>query len=275
MTINGIKKHLPYILLGTLCLILLGRNIYLRLDRDKYERLSHNKEKLVSKQDSLINQYVTPDSTLVNQFKVLNTASVSSDLIKNKIDSMINNGVIQESNAKGKFYTRTSFVASLDNAKATRINDSISEYKDNNWYVNFNKRSDIINAKYYGESENILYEAPSLFDGLKNNKPLLTNKWFNDSRVQVTKSETIYVPQKKKDSYFNIYSNTEYRQGVTKGSGKYDIDFKPNTNSLYQGIGVEYRYKHHGIGAEYNQRIFGEGLNASEINIKYKYNLFK
>lgn len=273
--IKEIKRFIPHIILGSICLLLLGRNIYLRLDRDKYQKLSQNKETTVSKQDSLIQKYLTPDSILVNQYEVMNTASVSESLIKNKIDSMINLGIIKEGNSKGKYYTKTSFVALLDNAKATRLNDSISEYKDNNWYVNFNKRSDIINAKYYGEVENLLYEAPSLFDGLKPNKPLLTNKWFNDNRVEVTKSETVYVPQKKKNSYFNIYSNTEYRQGVTKGSGKYDINFKPNTNSLYQGIGVEYRYKHHGIGAEYNQRIFGEGLNASEINIKYKYNLFK
>lgn len=273
--INKIKSYSGYILV-LICVGLLGRNIYLRLERDKYKDISLHKSELVSQQDSLIKTSVVNDSTLVNEYDVLNIPSISKQLIKDKIDSLKSIGIIDNKNPVGKYYTRTSFSTSLVNAKATRINDSISEYTDKNWYVNFNRYSDIINARYSGETEILVYDNPTFTNKVFNTSPTLkTSKWFNDPNIKVNSSETIYVPIEQKKSKFNIYTNTEFRQGVTKGSGKYDVDFKPNTSSLYQGIGVEYRKDHHSVSGEYNQRIFGEGLNASEVSIKYKYNLFK
>lgn len=268
-----LKILFPIILIGSL-----GYNIKSCSDVYKYKQLVSEKANIISKKDSLIDTRLTSDSTLVSNFVVQNSTDISLPLLKNKINELMEEDKIGKTNVSktGGYYSRTKFEAALVNGKSTKSNDSIAEYIDNNWNINYNKHSDIFNAKYYGELEVFMSSRNTAQLGnIKIGTDYLkTSKWLTGANTKVTESETIYVPEPKKNSDFKVYSNTEYRQGFNSFN-----EFKSvNTDkaSVYQGLGTSYQYKRHGIGLEANYRILGDDvLPKSEFKIKYNFYIVK
>jgi len=244
----------------------------------KYEQLIKEKNNTISKKDSLIDETLTSDSTLVSAFRIQNSTDISLPVLQSKISELMEEEKIPELNVSksGGYYSRTKFEASLANAKSTLSNDSIAEYVDKNWNINYNKTSDIFNAKYYGELETVMGNRNTVYLGNigLGKENLNTYKWFNSPNTKVIESETIYVPEPKKNSDFKVYTNTEYRQGFNSVSELNNVNV--DKASVYQGIGASYQYKRHGVALEGNYRVFGDDiLPKSEVKLKYNFYIVK
>ena len=238
-----------------------------------------NKDSIVSKKDTLLGQILNNDSLLVSKFGVENSIEISAPLLQKKIDSLTSEGnfgsdVLRPS--KGGFYSKTKFTATLKDAKSLVNNDSIAEYSNSNWYINYNKVSSIFNARYQGEQETLTTFVPKYSLGKWDlTKPdLNTYKWSDDKGLVVTESETINVPAPEKKRKFEAYLNSEFRQGVEIADKR--LNTLNNTSSAQLGAGLGYKFNRHNIGVEANHKVYGnELLPKNEIKFKYQFYLTK
>lgn len=278
---NNIWKYIKPLLALSIPLILtlsIISNFQQCSENRSLKKLINTKEHTVAKADSLISVITNDDSIPVSQFLVNNIPELSGTILSKKIDSLAGQGnLIDKPNPnKAGYYSKTKFTANLVKAKATNENDSVAEYRDNNWYIGFNKKSSEFDAQYSGEQETVLgfnsrYNLGKLNFG---KETLNTSKWFNDPRVIIGGSETIYVPEKKSNSDFKLFTNTEYRQGINLTET--DAELVDGQTSVYQGIGASYQYKRHGIGLEGNVKVIGSDvLPKQEIKLKYNFYIFK
>lgn len=238
-----------------------------------------NKEIISSKKDSLISVTLNSDSIPVSNFGVQNLPEISGVLLQKKIDSLAIKeqfgGDILRAN-KGGFYSKSKFTATLKDVKPSLDNDSIAEYINNNWYINYNKVSSIFNARYQGEHETLTTFVPKYTLGNWNlTKPDLTSyKWSDDKDLVITESETIYVPTPVKQNKFELYLNSEVRQGVEIQNKTFNT--LENTNSGHVGLGIGYKFNRHKIGLEGNYKAYGnEFIPKTELKLKYQFHITK
>lgn len=266
------------VLITALLIVSLTYNLQYCSDIHKYKQLVEDKNNTISKKDSLIETRLTNDSLSVSEFLVQNSPDISMPILLNKIDSLKKEDKIKQTDIgkSGGYYNKTKFEAVLVNAKATKSNDTIAEYVDKNWNINYNKSSDIFNAKYYGELETVMGNRSTVYLGSTGfgKENLTAYKWFDNANTKVVESETIYVPEPKKNSDFKLYTNTEYRQGFNSVDEARSLT--TDKTSVYQGIGASYQYKRHGVGIEGNYRVLGDDiLPKSEIKLKYNFFIIK
>lgn len=234
------------------------------------------KDSTLVKQDRLIASYLKSDGTQVNKYDIENLPEISEEFLKHKIDSLKSEGVFGNDKAnpsKGGFYTKSKVQLTLKDAKATFENDSLAEYKTDNWYVGFNKTSSIFNVNYDGEIEQAtVFNEYKNFLGLKTKYDLNTYKWTNDSTFKVIGSQTIYYPVKEKERSFKIYANSEYRQGLNISKESATL----GESSIYQGIGLGFKKNRSEFGINYNKKLLGDKFFPSdEIQVNYKFHILK
>lgn len=246
---------------------------------DKVNSQLINIENINSKKDTLLSTILSNDGLVVSEFLVNNNPEIGLPLLKQKIDSITGEGIIKDNNfnvSKGGFYTKSKYTASLKNAKATFESDSLAEYKNDNWYIGYNKKESIFNAEYQGEQEVITSFVPKYNFGKFSFGPeeLRTLKWSTDPSLKIIESETIYVPTLEKNVRLEAYLNSEYRQGIKFSDKK--LSAIDNSASGHIGAGLDLRIKKHKIGLEANYKLFGnEYLPDNEVKLKYQYYLFK
>lgn len=279
MAINKLKNHLSTLfklLIPFIFIVSIFINLNYCSQVSELKETISARNNTIIKLDKLIETYIKADGTEVNVYDIENPPKISEAFLRHKIDSLSATGMFQDGKVdfkKGGMYSSTKVNLSLKDAKATFENDSIAEYKSDNWYVGFNKSSSIFNVDYVGNIEQtILYTSQKNWLGLNTKPKLQTFKWTNDSTMRITGSQTIFYPVETKPRAFNMFTETSVRQGLNIGKESATL----GQGSLYQGVGFSYQKNRSVFGVSYNKKLIGEDVFPSdEVQLNFKFQLLK